>query len=370
MKKKSFWPLLVLLVSILFIFFGCKQDDNRSAEEGKNSKAEAKTIKPIDAEKNDFIRAVGWLSNDTVLIQKQSAEKTRLIKYHLFSGKSDVLLETTDIISEIKISPDYQYFFIYGVSKENKVALTIYDSSSGEKIESHAMQPLAANFYWNPDSPEKLMVIVYEQNFSYSAYVYDFSKNDYKAVSLPSSLISWYGDNLYLANQKNSQSELGNLYLQNIHSESEKDLVAANIFEFATNRNLLLTIEEANSEDKVSYNFRSSGFESLSKYDMPREYDKLGTFIPYFDLNFSRKQFTSFEPYESREIGPVQGEYKLVQIDPETGKKQTILELVDNQPLLSSPNGNYLLYGYQYEKMIDLSKKEVDDFIEKEDDTY
>lgn len=370
MKRKTFWLLFILLLGILFIFSGCKQDDNSSGKEQKDNKEETKTIKPINAEKNGFIRAVGWLSNDTVLIQKQSAKKTMLIKYHLFTGENDVLFETTDIISEIKISPDRQYFFIYGVSIENKVALTIYNSESGKKIKSHAMQPLAANFHWNPDSPEKIMVIVYEQNFSYSAYVYDFLKDNYQAVSLPSALVSWYGNNLYLANQKSDQSELGNLYLQNIHSESEKDLIAANIFEFATNRNLLLTIEEGSSDEEVTYNFRSSGFQSISKYEMPREYDKLGTFIPYFDLNFSRKQFVSFEPYESREIGPVQGEYKLVRIDPNTGKKHTILELLDNQPLLSSPDGNYLLYGYQYEKIISLSKKEVEDFIKKDDQTY
>ncbi|EDN9247343.1 TPA: hypothetical protein LR715_002700, partial [Listeria monocytogenes] len=44
---------------------------------------------------------------------------------------------------------------------------------------------------------------------------------------------------------------------------------------------------------------------------------------------------------------------KLVKIDPTNKKESTILELMDNQPILSYEKGDLVLYGYLFDKVID-----------------
>ncbi len=62
-------------------------------------------------------------------------------------------------------------------------------------------------------------------------------------------------------------------------------------------------------------------FKNFYSYNAAREYDELGTFVPYFDTNFDKNTFLTFVPYKSAKIGSGAKEYKLVKIDP-TNKKR------------------------------------------------
>ncbi|EAH2854725.1 hypothetical protein D5L67_15575, partial [Listeria monocytogenes] len=126
----------------------------------------------------------------------------------------------------------------------------------------------------------------------------------------------------------------------------------ANIMQFAVHDNVLLTIEK-NSDEKLLYDFRTIGFQNFYSYNAAREYDELGTFVPYFDTNFDKNTFLTFVPYKSAKIGSGAKEYKLVKIDPTNKKESTILELMDNQPILSYETGDLVLYGYLFDKVID-----------------
>ncbi|HAO6222257.1 TPA: hypothetical protein IQB80_001709, partial [Listeria monocytogenes] len=104
---------------------------------------------------------------------------------------------------------------------------------------------------------------------------------------------------------------------------------------------------------KLLYDFRTIGFQNFYSYNAAREYDELGTFVPYFDTNFDKNTFLTFVPYKSAKIGSGAKEYKLVKIDPTNKKESTILELMDNQPILSYETGDLVLYGYLFDKVID-----------------
>ncbi|EUJ31765.1 lipoprotein [Listeria floridensis FSL S10-1187] len=370
MKINRISLFFFLFIGVILVLSGCQQDNSVQRQEEKKTKSETQPIQSVDIQNGDFIRTIGWLSNNTVLLQKQTSGKTYLIRYQIFSGKSKTIFETSNTISEIKVSPDYEYFFVYAASNPNQAGLTIYDSKTGDEIEHLEMEPLAANFYWNQETPEKIMIVTYEHDFTFQAHAYNFKESTYEPIPISSPFVSWYSDHFYLENRKSNKEELGNLYLEDTRSCEEESLILANILQFATNRDLLITMERSNRADAVTYDFHTTGFQTISKYEMPREYDELGTFIPYFDLNFSKKMFASFEPYKSRKLKTLQGEYKLIVINPLTGKKSTVMELLDNRPLLSSPNGKYLLYGYQFERVIDVKQKKMSELIVIPSKTY
>lgn len=65
-------------------------------------------------------------------------------------------------------------------------------------------------------------------------------------------------------------------------------------------------------------------------YNVVWEYDELGIFVLYFDINFDKNIFLIFVLYKSVKIGSGVKEYKLVKIDLMNKKELIILELMDN----------------------------------------
>ncbi|ELC6015591.1 hypothetical protein RJM80_002935, partial [Listeria monocytogenes] len=143
--------------------------------------------------------------------------------------------------------------------------------------------PLTTTFYWNDESPEKIMFVSYSPEWNFQIENWDYTLNQLDKIDVASPFISWYGDNLVISNNKDKpDDELGNLYLQDIRDNATKNLIVANIMQFAVHDNVLLTIEK-NSDEKLLYDFRTLGFQNFFSYNAAREYDELGTFVPYFD---------------------------------------------------------------------------------------
>ena len=52
-------------------------------------------------------------------------------------------------------------------------------------------------------------------------------------------------------------------------------------------------------------------------------------------------------------------EFQLMKFDADANQVQEIMGGLKNEPLSCSPDGSYCLYGYNFEKLIDLNKKKI-----------
>ncbi|WP_088840703.1 hypothetical protein [Listeria sp. ILCC797] len=365
MKKKQVLILVVFVVVITSISFGCSPPKQKDAKKDENM-----VVKPFQTSKQKFVRIVGWLNNDSVLVQAQQGKSTNFVNYNIYTGKEKPILAVDSLISDVQLSPDGSQFLVYAIQKNNKVNLSVHSTSDGSTLMSKEMEPLSANFYWNPDSINKIMMVLFDQNFAYTVNVIDTETSEISKVTTTSQFVSWYSDNLYVVNRKEPGIELGNLYLEDTREQEPESLIVANILQFAVSHNMLLTTERPDDPSKVTYDFRTIGFQTIYKYEMPREYDELGTFIPYFDKNFTAKTFLTFEPYESKKISPQGNEYRLVLINPEEKSHRVIVELMDNKPIVSSPDGQKVLYGYQFEQLISTKDGEISNLVSSSERIY
>ncbi|CAM2361443.1 hypothetical protein LISE100100_02090 [Listeria seeligeri] len=346
MKKSTTFLLIVISMGLIFISFGC-------AKEEEIPKKSTKDVQAIQMKTKEFQRVVGWLSKDTVLLQTKAKETSYFDELNIYTGKKRKIYNTNESISEVQISPDYRNILIYSAESNQKATMRVIALDDGSIITSRETKPLTTNFYWNEESTEKIMLITYSPDWDFQVDEWEYTLNQVNKVELKSPFVSWYGDNLIISNNKDKpDDELGNLYLQDIRNKANKSLIVANIMQFAVHDNVLITIEKS-SDENLLYEFRTIGFQNFYSYNSAREYDELGTFIPYFDANFDKNAFLTFEPYESAKISGNQNEYKLVKIDPTNKKAKTVLELLDNQPILSYDTGNLILYGYLFDKVID-----------------
>ncbi|HDT8384799.1 hypothetical protein P4810_12385 [Listeria monocytogenes] len=346
MKKSNTFLLITILVGLVFISFGC-------SEEKETPKKTAKEVQGVQIKTKEFQRVVGWLSKDSVLLQTKKSGVTYFEELNIYNEKKRPIFNTKESISEVQISPDYRNILLYSAESAEKATMRIIALNDGSTVASRATKPLTTTFYWNDESPEKIMFVTYSPEWNFQIENWDYTLDQLDKIDVASPFISWYGDNLVISNNKDKpDDELGNLYLQDIKDSATKNLIVANIMQFAVHDNVLLTIEK-NSDEKLLYDFRTLGFQNFFSYNAAREYDELGTFVPYFDTNFDKNTFLTFVPYKSAKIGSGAKEYKLVKIDPTNKKESTILELMDNQPILSYETGDLVLYGYLFDKVID-----------------
>ncbi|WP_159102542.1 hypothetical protein [Listeria cornellensis] len=305
-----------------------------------------------------------------VLIQLRKEGKVTFERLNVFTEKRHQIYETTHVISEVIISPNRDSFLIYSAKSRDKATLDVI-SMTGETMNTKEVAPQNIEFSWNKDDQNKMFLTTFDTDWNYQVFQWDIPSGSIVKLNTGSPFVSWYSDNLFVFNQKLSpQKDRGDLYLEDIRDKTIKSLVVADVYQFAVSANTLLTMEPGKAEKSMIYNFRTVGFQSYYEYEAPRVYDELGTFFPFYDLNVEEESFLTFEPYESKKLKDHGGEFKLVKVDPKEKKTETILELTNNEPIVTSPNGEYCLYGYLFDQIIDLETKDISYLIQHRDKMY
>lgn len=357
MNKK--WLLIMLVVCSCALFFasGC----SKKAEKPKKSsfQKEEKRIHSFKSGYVKFKRVVGWLSNNSVLIQATDKNDTKLYAYQLYSGNKKQIYQTDKLVSEVKISPDKSSLLIYDSADKHTSIIRIIDIRSGKEMATKTLAPTNNTFVWNAESPSKILLINYDQSWGFKAFLWDYNSNLTRKINAGSPFVAWYTDNFVLYNSKKQQEEAGDLYLQDTRLTTTTDLIAKDVLNFASNQSTLLTISNDSNKKFFVYKFLNVGFKKLSVYRPFRTYDESGGFIPYFDENFNSNLFLTFAPYESGKVKENKEGYSLVKVNPKTGKSKVLIKLFDNKPILTNDNKTFVLYGFDYGKVVDLKTKEV-----------
>ncbi|EAG4889933.1 hypothetical protein ARS81_14600, partial [Listeria monocytogenes] len=237
MKKSNTFLLITILVGLVFISFGC-------SEEKETPKKTAKEVQGVQIKTKEFQRVVGWLSKDSVLLQTKKSGVTYFEELNIYNEKKRPIFNTKESISEVQISPDYRNILLYSAESAEKATMRIIALNDGSTVASRATKPLTTTFYWNDESPEKIMFVTYSPEWNFQIENWDYTLDQLDKIDVASPFISWYGDNLVISNNKDKpDDELGNLYLQDIRDSATKNLIVANIMQFAVHDNVLLTIE-------------------------------------------------------------------------------------------------------------------------------
>ncbi|MBC6314622.1 hypothetical protein [Listeria grandensis] len=358
---------IITILGLLFLSYGCK---NEEIPANKETSATTKKIKTSNIPSKEFQRVVGWIDDENVLLQLRKDRKIIFESLNVFTGKRHQIYETANVISEVIISPNRDRFLIYSAKRKDMAVLDII-SMSGSLMSSKEVKPQNIEFSWNQDDQDKMFMTTFDTDWNYQVFQWDISSGSVTKLNTHSPFISWYSDNLFVSNQKATpQQDRGDLFLEDARDKSVKNLIVADIYQFAVSANTLLTTEPSKDEKSMIYNFRTIGFQSYYKYEAPRVYDELGTFFPFYDLNVEQESFLTFEPYESKKLTNHGGEFKLIKIDPKAKSAKTILELVNNEPILTSPNGKYCLYGYLFDQIIDLKTRDMTYLTQHRDKMY
>lgn len=313
---------------------------------------------PIPIKQGKFNTVNGWLSNDTIMYMTNVNLGTNVYTYNLYTGETNLLFESESPISTVTASPSGTYILIHSSPNTYEGIISIIDGS-GTEILSKRISAFEFNFEWNPYNENKLLISSFTEDWDFSMYVLNIKEKTLNHFENNEPFVFWNGEDeiIYLGWSQNDPSLFASLMKRAITSTKE-ELILNDIYYIKAVKDLLLsiTIDDKNSELAV-YTFFSNKFEKLGSFSVPQLSRYSDWLVPFFDIG--KSHFLSLQPVFSTDADTYNKGFELTTFDFKNGDKQVLMEGLKNEPLSCSPNGNLCLYGFYYDKLINIETKEI-----------
>ncbi len=375
-KKKSF-PHLALIFVILSIFLlnACSIHQNQQSSLKVKSHPQKSQISakgkvnwklPISIPDGEFFKIGGWLSQEKLLYITNKGQTSNLYSYHLTTGKSQLLYKSKYPIGAVQISPKKKFILIQSSPSSYEGKITIINVKGTEKytqfIPSHEL-----SFEWNPYKESEILVSKFNEDWSFQVSLVNFEKKMVKDLSVPQPFLKWVNQNkiAYLNWDINSQTLFAPLAVHSLTTGKDQTFFSK-VYQFSTFPNTLMTITvNENDKSKAVYSFYDQTLNSINSFKLPQLAKYSDWLVPYYDYFEKNKQFWTFRPKKSTNVDSYTEGFQLGSYDLKSGKFTVILEGMNNEPILLSPNGEVCLYGNRFEKIIDLKTKKITKLVKE-----
>jgi hypothetical protein len=179
--------------------------------------------------------------------------------------------------------------------------------------------------------------------------------------------LKWVNANkiAYLNWDTNSQSLFAPLVAHSLTTGKDQSLFPK-IYQFSTFTNMYLTITiNENEKTEAIYSFYDQKLRQIYSFKIPQLTKYSDWLVPYYDYIVKNKLFFTFKPLKSTSEDSYSQGFQLVSYNLKNGKSSILLNGMNNEPILISPNGEACLYGNRFEKLIDLNTKKITELVKE-----
>ncbi len=362
---------LFLCTIPLFILFGCQNEKEVGVQPVKkhnislgkeaipHSFVSNETMTPIPIENGQFNTVNGWLNNETIIYMTNVGLGSNVYTYNVFTGESSLIFESEVPISSVVPSPSGQYILIHSAPSTYEGIISIIDPK-GEQLMSEHISAYELTFEWNPYDENLILISSFSENWDFSMFQMNIKEKKLDEIHNKEPFVNWVDKDeiIYLNWDQKDISLFAPLVKKGINVQNEKILLN-DVFYVKTVKDLIMTITvNSNASDEAVYTFHSNDFQELSSFTVPHLTRYSDWLVPYFDFD-AENHFLTFQPLFSAEADSYRDGFQLWSFDAVKGEKEVIMEDLKNEPLSCSPDGKYCLYGFNFEKLIDIQSKKV-----------
>ena len=370
MKKSAFF-LWLLLVFFTLLIVGCEKEISTisSSPENQNKAevdspiftvADIKENLPIPIEEGEFERAYGWIDGQTIVYSTNIQNHSNVYAYNLVKGTNRLIKKIESTISSLHISPSGEYLLIRTPFSPTEIMLTVI-GKSGEELYSEKIEAFDLAVEWNPYNEQRVLISTFTEDWQ--SQTFDLSIADHKrnAIELYNPFSFWYDENklIYLNWNQEDISLFADVFTKDLSSQEEKKVFSSIFYMDAFKRSILTVKIDQDPTSEATYQFYDPQLNLTSSFKTPTLTRFSDWLIPYYDYNEKRKTFISFQPLQNGEVNTYNQGFLLVKYELDHNEKKLIMEGLENEPLSCSPSGELCLYGYYFEKLIDIEGKEV-----------
>jgi hypothetical protein len=322
---------------------------------------ESKEIQSLDMNGEAFNTVGGWFDNESILFINDTAENSIIYRYHIFDGTKEQFFSTNSRILSMKPNEDHSLFLLHTSNSRDKAELIVIDEN-GKQVFAWSTEAYDLEYVWNPYKKNHLFITSFLQDWSFQTFVMDIKAESVEKTKVSEPFVQWLDATTvaYMSWGVDEPSIEAPLFSYDLTTGKET-LLFDSVISFSTYRDLLLTVQMQNESESYSfYRFSKPGTkEKLAQYSFPLLTNYSSWYIPYQHYNEDDKQFITFRPYKTGDFDTYTDLFELTSYSLEDGKETTILEDVNSYPIIFSENGDFGLYGYQYEMIIDKRNKKV-----------
>ncbi|OJF90941.1 hypothetical protein [Alkalibacterium sp. 20] len=368
-KKKSqnnYVPFL-LLCCCLFLF-ACQRGSYAVDERTISpDQSEDSTLTPIDIQYESFQKVIGWLTEDEILIHIGNTEGHELLTYNIFSGEKNTIYNENLAILSVEINQSRDKILLQEVS-ETQSRLTVI-TTDGLTVQS---TPFDYSSYvtldWNPTDNNTVFISHYsfdhvQESEMIHVYVWTIDENTLNTRDIPSLSPKWYSANVYLYID---ELETNAMYIGDIRDDREDMLLNMDISDFFLSEDTFLGVVESDIQDNVVHLFHEYPFLVGDKVlSIPKVTINDYPVKPHLTQATRNGKIYGVIPEYSFALEEDLGNFSLSYLDFENEEIEEVMELSEDAPIALSPSEEYLLYGWRFEYIIDLSEQRMIPLLEE-----
>lgn len=372
-----FWLLLLIIVTSAFGLSGCSQElDGSFHERAGHSLNRTKQapgpaflgaeIIPIEiGEQEEFFKSAGWLSDSEILYVSNKGESSSLLySYNLGTGKETLLYRSAQPIIAALPSPERTKVLIHSAASEEGI-LTIIDLT-GKELYSTSIESYELTFDWNSFDENLLVVSAFTEEWDFSSYLLDLRENKLEELNLPEPFVRWISKDVLVYQDWDEEGISLNAPLRSVSlKENNTEILLEDVYQFDSIGPYLMTVKVDEEEDQELglYTFLRDGDKPVANIKAPLLTSFSGWVVPFYDLMENEKEFIYLRATEQGEADLYDGRFNLMRYHLDTSKEEVLFTEMANEPLSCSPSGKMCLYGFQYEKVLNIETNEIIDLV-------
>lgn len=314
---------------------------------------------PINIEQGQFNTITGWLNNETIIYTTNVGEGSNVYTYNIFTGETKLILESEAPVASVLASPSGSRLLVHSTPTTYEGIVSILDTD-GKVIMHERLEAFDFAFEWNPYDENVILVSLFAENWDFNTLKMDISEKKLTKMQLKEPFVNWVDkDELVYLDWNNDETTLFAPLMKKSLGKKEEKMMVDSVFHVKTIKNRLATITVApDKEEEAIYTFYSNDFRELASFTAPHLTRFSDWLIPYYDFDEGRNFFT-FQPLFSTEADSYNKGFQLMSFDIMKGEKKVIMDNLNNEPISCSPNGKLCLYGFYFDKLINMETKKI-----------
>jgi hypothetical protein len=378
MSRKIVTYIYFIFVFSITLLSGCiDQESSSQPEPQKNDQDQAsppldvddpvqKAIVPLSITEGEFGKISGWLDNETIVYFTNVGQGSSVFTYELLSGKSTAIYESAHPIISIYLSESKERLLIHSAPSSYEGSMTIIDQK-GVVLAEETIISSELTFAWNPFNEDLVLISSFTEDWDFQVLLFDLKIGKSQELILPQPIANWLSEDelIYLDWDLNTLAHFAPLVKQKINEHQGEQLKGQNIFQMLSYKNTVATISVSEDQTEAIYSFLTNKLEPIGTFTMPVLTEFADWLVPFYDFYQKERLFYTLKPLTSGEADTYKGGFELVSYVFAEGKEHLIMKGLENKPISLSPNGEYALYGFQFENVIDLQANKMQNLIKE-----
>lgn len=354
---------IVVLLLVVALFLSACQFKDATPSTGDETEEEV-VFEQIPLPREEFRKIIGWKSEEEIIVQSGDIDGDSLYSFNIFTGSFSLLYETDSFILASNVIASEEKIIVQQV--KNAASTLIVLSYAGEQIQE---LPINSNGFVdinvNAQNPAVAFVSYYEGDNNTSVYNWNIETNEYTAVESASLNPQWYSENLYLFidNEDDFTLETGKLYMGDIRN-GEVLLLDSYASDFFLHEDTFIKFTPSDfNEQEIMLTYQypflvDAGFMVAPKVTMNNR-----ILFPYLTQAERGTSIYGIFAEKAVSIEEEPGQFIFAELNFEEGQIEPIVEVPEEAPILISANGQYCLYGWNFELLIDIENQTIHELI-------